>query len=452
SPVEFGVWTGMLPRDRKKLSEAEVEALELSGKLWQHESHRMGQRIEIVPRVDSEHEEWMSIADLMQTKLDDQTDPGGKLRDLKQKFENVRAAYLKKSPPAFDNASAEFIEAAGKLGPTLGPYPKRWRIDLEVTYNCWPPHTFAWVFALATFFFASLRIVTSTKLLGTVAIVCSVGCLLCILVGSTMRGLIIDWVPMLNMYDSVIFMALGTVVFGLIFELWFRQGFIIAATAAVSAVALLLADYCPDVIDPSLRMPPAVLRSTFWLVLHVATIMLGYAGFALALGIGNITLGYYMVGSTNRKLISSLCSFIYRSLQAGLLFLVIGTILGGFWADYSWGRFWSWDPKECWALITLLFYMAVVHARYAGWCGNRGMAAWSVICFSVIVVMAWYGVNFVLGSGMHSYGSGGGGVYWVVGVVSAQVIYVILAYTISASRDAISVPAKGTAKAGANAS
>jgi len=443
--IPLGTWTRMMPRSREQLSELETAAQELSNKVWQHQSHRMGQRLEIVPVADSEHKEWMSIADLMQAKPDDQTDPGGELRDLRQKFETVRAAYLKQSPSAFNKASAEFIKAAGKLGPKLGSYPTQSTVNLEVTYNCWPPYTFAWVFVLASFFFASLRVVTSAKPLGVVAIACSVGCLLCMLIGFSMRGIITGWIPVINMYDSVIFMCLGTVVFGLFFELRARNGFIMAATAAVAAASLILADYCPSVLDPSLRLPPPVLRSNFWLAIHVMSIMASYSAFALALGIGNITLGYYLVGSAKRDLINGLCGFIYKLLQAGLLLLAIGTILGGFWADYSWGRFWSWDPKECWALITLLFYMAVVHARYVGWCGNRGMAAWSVVCFSVLVVMAWYGVNFVLGSGMHSYGSGGGGVYWVAGTVSLQCLYVLLAVLISASRDAMSVPAKGKA-------
>jgi len=93
------------------------------------------------------------------------------------------------------------------------------------------------------------------------------------------------------------------------------------------------------------------------------------------------------------------------------------------WADYAWGRFWGWDPKEVWALIALLGYLALLHSRYVGWVGQFGLAAWSVFCFSLVVV-AWYGVNFVLGAGLHSYGFGGGGQEYVGAVLLLQFAYV----------------------------
>jgi ABC-type transport system involved in cytochrome c biogenesis permease subunit len=95
-------------------------------------------------------------------------------------------------------------------------------------------------------------------------------------------------------------------------------------------------------------------------------------------------------------------------MQVGVLLIAAGTILGGVWADYSWGRFWGWDPKEVWALITLLVYLVPLHGRFAGWVNTFGLVFSSVVCF-LSVVMAWYGVNFVLGVGLHSYGFVEGG-------------------------------------------
>src|SRR5262249_17911392 len=82
------------------------------------------------------------------------------------------------------------------------------------------------------------------------------------------------------------------------------------------------------------------------------------------------------------------------------------------WAAYSWGRFWGWDPKEVWALIALVVYVIPLHMRYAGWVKDFGLAVAAILCYSAIV-MCWYGVNFVLGAGLHSYGFGGGGPWWV---------------------------------------
>ena len=119
--------------------------------------------------------------------------------------------------------------------------------------------------------------------------------------------------------------------------------------------------------------------------------------------------------------IKPLSNFIYRAMQVGVLLVAAGTILGGVWADVSWGRFWGWDPKEVWALITLLVYLVPLHGRFAGWVSTFGLVASSVVCF-LSVLMAWYGVNFVLGVGLHSYGfSDAGG----QGVVLASVCAVL---------------------------
>ncbi len=106
--------------------------------------------------------------------------------------------------------------------------------------------------------------------------------------------------------------------------------------------------------------------------------------------------------------IKPMANFIYRSMQVGILLVAAGTFLGGWWADKSWGRFWGWDPKEVWALITLLVYLMPLHGRFAGWVNTFWLVMSSVACFCS-VLMAWYGVNFVLGVGLHSYGVGEGG-------------------------------------------
>jgi cytochrome c biogenesis factor len=109
-------------------------------------------------------------------------------------------------------------------------------------------------------------------------------------------------------------------------------------------------------------------------------------------------------------------NYLYRTLQIGVVLLAAGTVLGGVWANYSWGRFWGWDPKETWALIALLGYLTVLHGRFAGWLGPFGFAVASTIAF-LGVLMAWYGVNFVLAAGLHSYGFGGGGLPYVAAAV-----------------------------------
>ena len=126
--------------------------------------------------------------------------------------------------------------------------------------------------------------------------------------------------------------------------------------------------------------------------------------------------------------IKPIASFIYRSMQVGILLVALGTFLGGVWADVSWGRFWGWDPKEVWALITLLIYLIPLHGRFAGWVNTFWLVMASVLCFSS-VMMAWYGVNFVLGVGLHSYGFTSGKGQGMVGTVSL----VVMSYAFAAA-------------------
>jgi Cytochrome C assembly protein len=124
--------------------------------------------------------------------------------------------------------------------------------------------------------------------------------------------------------------------------------------------------------------------------------VLSYAAFALAMGFGHILLWRYARDPAAARADAPMHFWLYRVLQLGVLLLAAGTILGGVWANYSWGRFWGWDPKETWALIALLCYILTLHGRLAGWWTQFGLAVASVVCF-LAVLMAWYGVNFVLG-------------------------------------------------------
>jgi cytochrome c-type biogenesis protein CcsB len=335
----------------------------------------------------------------------------------------ARTAHGKGDAATFNEALSGFKEVLRQFAPQIGQYASANVINIEVAYNHWVPFRFAWVFMLLAWLAMMLRMGSGWKALHVGALACYVAGLVALLIGFGMRVAISGRPPVTNMYESVIYVGTGVAVFGLIFELIYRKKYIVTAAAAVATVALVLADNCPAILDPSVRPLEPVLRSNFWLVIHVMTITLSYAAFALALGIANITLGYYLFASSNREAIGSLSRFTYKALQVGVLLLAAGTILGGVWADYSWGRFWGWDPKEVWALVALLGYLAVLHARFAGWVGHRGLAALSVVCFS-LVVMAWYGVNFVLGAGLHSYGFGGGGQGPVYSAIALQLAIV----------------------------
>ncbi|MEC4985572.1 MAG: cytochrome c biogenesis protein CcsA [Oscillatoria sp. PMC 1068.18] len=233
--------------------------------------------------------------------------------------------------------------------------------------------------------------------------------------------------PVTNMYESVIWVSFGVVAVALIFELINRAKYYLLAAAPIAIVCLILADSLPTVLDSTIQPLVPVLRDNFWLSIHVPTITLSYASFALAMGLGHIILGHYLFAPQATKRLKKLAKWNYGILQLGVLLLTTGIILGGIWAHFSWGRFWGWDPKETWALIALLAYLVPLHGRLVGWLSDFGMGVASVVCFNA-VLMAWYGVNFVLGTGLHSYGfSTGGSELIVSSLVGLDLLFVFAA-------------------------
>lgn len=245
--------------------------------------------------------------------------------------------------------------------------------------------------------------------------------------GFVERCLLTGHPPVTNMYESTIWVPWGVVLFSFMISFLYRKNprvnIIPTAATAVAVISLILADNVPAVLDPTIKPLEPVLRSNYWLTIHVLTITLSYAAFALSLGIGNVILFLFLKKKSPTETIQLYSQFMYRAIQFGVVLLAAGTILGGIWADYSWGRFWGWDPKETWALIALLMYLGILHGKWAGWLGRFGVVIGSVLCF-LGVLMAWYGVNFVLGVGLHSYGFSTGGLSAVLAFVLLQLLYV----------------------------
>lgn len=247
------------------------------------------------------------------------------------------------------------------------------------------------------------------------------------LYGFALRSFLSGRAPVTNMYETVVWVGFGAVLFAVILELVYRWRLVLVGGTAVGLFCLILSDLAPAVLDPSIQPLEPVLRSNFWLTIHVLTITISYAAFFLAFALGDIGLFFILKNEERyQDRIKAIVLASYRAMQIGIGLIAPGIILGGIWADYSWGRFWGWDPKETWSLIALLGYLAVLHARLAGYLKNFGLLVAAILTFS-LVVMSWYGVNFVLGAGLHTYGFGAGGVEYVAGFVGLHLIYVIYA-------------------------
>ncbi len=208
--------------------------------------------------------------------------------------------------------------------------------------------------------------------------------------------------PVTNLYSSAVFVGWGAVILGVVLERIYRRGFATAVAAASGFASLIVAHHLTGDGD-TMEMMRAVLDSNFWLGTHVITITIGYSGTFLA---GAIAIAWTIRKHVGKGLDTAtsrmLTSMAYGIVSFALFFSFIGTVLGGIWADQSWGRFWGWDPKENGALLIVLWNAIILHARWGGFIRDRGIMAMAIFG-NVITSASWFGVN-MLGVGLHSYG------------------------------------------------
>ena len=300
----------------------------------------------------------------------------------------------------------------------------RAKIQIEVAYLKFHPFRLSWIaWLLSSIVLLAVGQNKNPRLLSIGTLLAWVGLSL-LVIGFAIRIWIAGRPPVTNMYESILWVAFGAGLFAVIFTARHHSTIYLLAASPVIILALVASDLQPAVLDPALNPLVPVLRSNFWLTIHVLTITLSYGAFALA-----TALAHFLVIRSIRisKLPSADDSWVlhlYRCLQIGVLLLAVGVILGGVWANYSWGRFWDWDPKETWALIALMAYIILLHGRLGGWWGGYGLAVGSIASF-LTILMAWYGVNFVLGRGLHSYGFGNGGQLYVGAFALLEIAFLV---------------------------
>ena len=287
------------------------------------------------------------------------------------------------------------------------------KINTEVLYNKYDifKKLFSWYMYAGTLLFIVLIIQIfreRSKIINITATVLKYSIVALFILHS--MGLVVRWyisghAPWSDAYESMIYVAWATMLFGLIFGR--KSNLTIAATAFVASMILMIAHW--NWMDPAIANLQPVLDS-YWLMIHVAVIVASYGPFTLGmiLGLVSLLLMTFTTNHNRKKMllnIKELTIINEMSLTVGLVMLTIGNFLGGMWANESWGRYWGWDPKETWALISIMIYAFVIHMRLIP--GLRGRFAFnfaSIAAFSSII-FTYFGVNFYL-SGLHSYQSG----------------------------------------------
>jgi cytochrome c-type biogenesis protein CcsB len=321
--------------------------------------------------------------------------------------------------------SLEELRALAASAPAAGRLSAE-AVERELLYNRTRPTRVAWIVLALSLLLSIAAMATERRVLDVAAGALLFAGFFVMSWGIWLRWGVAGRIPASNMYESLLFLGWGVGVFALVATIFMRNRIVILNAAAGAAVTMALTDLLP--IDRFVHPMPPVLSGTYWLAIHVPIIMVGYAVLALGVVVAHMQLATQAFLPSRRSLALRMSELQYWYIHVGSILLLAGILTGSMWAAESWGRYWGWDPKEVWSLVAFLAYMAILHARAERLIGDFGVAAWSIAAFQTIL-MTYLGVNFVLASGLHSYGFGDSGVVtWMLIVALAEAAFVAVAW------------------------
>lgn len=338
----------------------------------------------------------------------------GVLRAVVDTYERMKAAFAGNDGAGFKSAAEALDAALRAVNPQEEPTPEE--VDRELWYTQLGP--FSWaagLFALGMLFYLGAY-VFKTNWLWIGGLAAQSAALGMTGYGYGLRWLISGRYPLSNHYESMIMVGFAAGIISLIAELILRRRIFGLAGTIASCVMILMAETVPVFAEQSAirNLMPAL--QTFWMTIHVPVIMSGYAGGLIICVLGHIYLLMHLFRKESPEKtaeLERLDDTMYRALQVTVLFLLAGILLGAVWAGEAWGRPWGWDMKETWALITLVAYIATLHGRFTGKVRGMGTALCAIAAF-MLVILCYYGVNFLFGRGLHTYGFGSGEIWPVV--------------------------------------
>ncbi|MCF4101465.1 cytochrome c biogenesis protein CcsA [Gillisia sp. M10.2A] len=368
-----------------------------------------GKVLRIFPIPGDENNKWVSYPEVPEAN-----------------FKGMDSLYARQILPIYMNALREAkttgdYDKAEELLESITGYQKKFgsevmpsenKIDAEIAYNKYDIFRSLFMYymfaGLLMLVFVIFQIFNDNKairiLIGTSAVVILLLFILHTL-GLAARWYISGHAPWSDAYESMIYVAWATMFFGLAFGR--KSNLTIASTAFVASMILMIAHW--NWMDPAIANLQPVLDS-YWLMIHVSVIVGSYGPFTLGMILGAVSLLLMILTNEKNKHkmdlnIKEITIITEMALTVGLVMLTIGNFLGGQWANESWGRYWGWDPKETWALISIMVYAFVIHMRLVpGLRGRWFFNLMAVVAFASIM-MTYFGVNFYL-AGLHSYASG----------------------------------------------
>ena len=393
-----------------------VEHLEQFDKLA-----RMQSKLEmpfLVPphqHADHQHGEWMRTGDTLLESV-----RGEGLHPALGFYARMSSAVKQNRPTDFNAAVTEyraslttqFTAEATKAG------REHYFNHLQTFYRSLTLYVIAFLLACASWFNLSEGLRRSAVWLILLAFVVHT-------VGLIFRMVLEGRPPVTNLYSSAIFIGWGAVVLGMVLEKFYRDGIGSVVASSVGFLSLVIAHNLALTATngDTMQMMEAVLDTNFWLATHVVIVTLGYASTFVA---GFLAMIYIVRGMFTSTLSEAtgkaLARMVYGIICFATLFSFVGTVLGGIWADQSWGRFWGWDPKENGALIIVLWNALILHARWGGMIRERGLMNCAIIG-NIVTSWSWFGVN-MLEIGLHSYGFMDAVFNWLMIFVLSQLLLI----------------------------
>lgn len=358
----------------------------------------------MIPPADPKEKLWKSAGNsIMDVMTSPTLDPTVTIADVTAMENTARAVT---NEPEFRNQIIALRDSLAKRAEARGEYKF---IPLEAQYY----HKNWFLYALVFFLLGTIAALvmwtmgdgkTGTIFAWATFVPTLVGLIYCV-VAMTKRSIIMQRPPIGNLYDTIIFIGTTVVILALILE-WFTKKRFALGIAPILGTLLIVLARRYELGDAKDHMDPlvAVLDSNFWLTTHVITITLGYSAGLLSafLSCGYLLLRGLRLDGGNKDLRRSLTKAVYGMICLTLFLSLIGTVLGGIWANYSWGRFWGWDPKENGALLIVIWTLSILHARLGGYIKEWGIHLAATFT-AIIITFSWWHVNF-LGVGLHNYG------------------------------------------------
>lgn len=330
-------------------------------------------------------------------------------------FALVRESYQLGDWQMINQLLEDHLETQAQQLPKIRSEAKFNRMAL--LYNAMPVYVLGLVITLIAMMLKKRKLLTA-------GVIVVIGAFLIHTIGLGWRMWIEGRPPVINLYGSAVFVGWGATLMALFLERFYKNGLGNIAATLTGFSTLIIAHHLSlsgDTIEPV----RAVLDSNFWLTTHVLIVTLGYSSMFVAGAIGMIfVVRDVILRNLSKESYASMGRMVYGIICFAMLFSFVGTVLGGIWADQSWGRFWGWDPKENGALLIVMWNAAVLHARWSGMVQIRGMMIMAILG-NCVTAFSWFGVN-MMGVGLHSYGFMDGAFFWIIAFWISQLIFVAI--------------------------